>query len=121
MHRVWVFDVKDKLSPTEKNNITVYFASAALHDIQAAMDFNPYNMPFNYSFSRKASYHYGWDWGPRLVTSGIWKPIQIRAYDKAMIDSTLFRNDKVTINTTKNARVYGWADLKINAPEQYQI
>lgn len=85
------------------------------------MDFNPYNLPFNYSFSRKASYHYGWDWGPRLVTCGIWKPIKIRAYDKAFIDSTLFRNDKVTVNTTKNARIYGWVDLKIKSPEKYSI
>lgn len=29
-------------------------------------------------YSRKAPYHYGWDWGPRLVTMGIWRPISIR-------------------------------------------
>lgn len=28
-------------------------------------------------FTRKAPYHYGWDWGPRLVTSGIWKEVYI--------------------------------------------
>ena len=32
-------------------------------------------------FTRKAQYHYGWDWGPRLVTCGIWKPVKLRAYD----------------------------------------
>ena len=30
----------------------------------------------NSVFSRKAQYHFGWDWGPRLVTSGIWKPVR---------------------------------------------
>ena len=28
-------------------------------------------------FSRKAPYHFGWDWGPRFVTSGIWRPVHL--------------------------------------------
>lgn len=28
-------------------------------------------------FCRKAPYHFGWDWGPRLVTSGIWRPVYL--------------------------------------------
>ena len=36
-------------------------------------------------FVRKAPYQYGWDWGPRLVDCGIWKPIEIMAYDTARI------------------------------------
>jgi len=91
--------LKDTLVANDTNNITIRFASAALHDIRASMDLYPYEMPFNYSFSRKASYHYGWDWGPRLVTCGIWKPIKIRAYDKILITGSLFRNDKVMNNT----------------------
>ncbi len=30
---------------------------------------------------RKAAYQFGWDWGPTLITSGIWKPIYIRCWD----------------------------------------
>jgi len=30
---------------------------------------------------RKAAYHFGWDWGPVLITSGIWRPIYIRCWD----------------------------------------
>ena len=30
-------------------------------------------------WARKAPYHYGWDWGPRFVTSGIWRPARSRA------------------------------------------
>jgi beta-mannosidase len=28
-------------------------------------------------FCRKAPYHFGWDWGPRFVTAGIWRPIRL--------------------------------------------
>ncbi|MFN0276205.1 MAG: glycoside hydrolase family 2 protein, partial [Chitinophagales bacterium] len=28
-------------------------------------------------FTRKAQYQYGWDWGPRLVTAGVWKDIKL--------------------------------------------
>ena len=36
--------------------------------------------------TRKAAYHYGWDWGPRLVTSGIWRPITLRSWDEFRIN-----------------------------------
>ena len=36
-------------------------------------------------FTRKAPYSYGWDWGIRMVTSGIWRPITLRFYDVASI------------------------------------
>ena len=42
---------------------------------------------------RKAAYHYGWDWGPRFVTSGIWRPVQLRAWSGARIaDLTIVQN-----------------------------
>ncbi len=39
---------------------------------------------------RKAPYHFGWDWGPRLVTSGIWKPVILKAWNEAMINDVRF-------------------------------
>ncbi|WP_068472212.1 beta-mannosidase [Saccharicrinis aurantiacus] len=41
-------------------------------------------------FTRKAPYHYGWDWGPRFVTSGIWRPISIKAWNDAQITDVHF-------------------------------
>lgn len=37
-------------------------------------------------FTRKAPYSYGWDWGIRMVTCGIWRPVTLRFYDVATID-----------------------------------
>lgn len=37
-------------------------------------------------FSRKAPYSYGWDWGIRMVTSGVWRPITLTLFDVATID-----------------------------------
>ena len=28
-------------------------------------------------FTRKAPYHYGWDWGERMITIGIWRPVRV--------------------------------------------
>lgn len=38
-------------------------------------------------FTRKAQYHFGWDWGPRFVTAGIWKPIYLESFNSAAIDN----------------------------------
>ena len=40
--------------------------------------------------TRKAAYHYGWDWGPRLVSSGIWRPITLLSWDDFRIKELSF-------------------------------
>ncbi|KAF2495038.1 glycoside hydrolase [Lophium mytilinum] len=35
---------------------------------------------------RKAQYHWGWDWGPILMTCGIWKPINVETYEVRIED-----------------------------------
>lgn len=47
-------------------------------------------------FTRKAAYHYGWDWGPRLVTSGIWRPIILKAWNDLRITDVFIQQPKVT-------------------------
>ncbi len=43
------------------------------------------------SFSRKAPFHFGWDWGPRLVTTGIWRPVKITCANQAVLEDVYFR------------------------------
>ncbi|KAL8732792.1 MAG: hypothetical protein Q9181_003830 [Wetmoreana brouardii] len=35
---------------------------------------------------RKAQYHYGWDWGPALLTCGPWRPINLEIYTSRVAD-----------------------------------
>ena len=38
------------------------------------------------AFVRKAQYMYGWDWGPRLVSCGLWRPVTLLEYQARIID-----------------------------------
>lgn len=38
------------------------------------------------AFLRKAAYMFGWDWGPRLVSAGIWQPVALLEYDARLLD-----------------------------------
>ncbi|MGH8080165.1 MAG: beta-mannosidase [Lysobacter sp.] len=37
------------------------------------------------NFVRKPGYHYGWDWGPRYVTAGIWRGVSLESWDRLRI------------------------------------
>lgn len=37
------------------------------------------------NFVRKPGYHFGWDWGPRYVTAGIWRPVRLESWDAQRI------------------------------------
>ena len=68
----------------EKNEIRIEFNSSANYDIQMAQKFREeqgFDLPQNFSFTRKAAYQYGWDWGPRILTVGIWKPVTVEIYE----------------------------------------
>ncbi|MYN01407.1 glycoside hydrolase family 2 protein [Pseudoduganella sp. DS3] len=47
------------------------------------------------NFARKPGYHYGWDWGPRYVTAGIWKPVVLHSWNAVRIDNLQLRQDRV--------------------------
>lgn len=48
-------------------------------------------------FTRKAPYHYGWDWGPRFVTSGIWRPVEIVFTDLAQIENVYYKQNNILV------------------------
>lgn len=50
-------------------------------------------------FIRKAQYHFGWDWGPRFVTCGIWKPVHLVGWSDFRVDNVQFTLDKLENDT----------------------
>ncbi|MEO6681676.1 MAG: sugar-binding domain-containing protein, partial [Ginsengibacter sp.] len=81
MFRQWTINVKDQLL-TGKNTLTVYFHSAQNRIDSIAKADLPYVIPDNpRAYVRKAQYHFGWDWGPKLTTSGIWKEVRLEGYN----------------------------------------
>ncbi len=69
-------------------------------------------------YNRKAPYHFGWDWGIRIVQIGIWKPVSITFYDKVRIDDFHIKQTSVTTQTAKienQIEVFSVANEPINA------
>ena len=52
-------------------------------------------------YSRKAPYSYGWDWGIRLTTSGIWRPVTLKFYDVASIEDYFVEQLEVSKDLAK--------------------
>ena len=50
----------------------------------------------NRVFTRKAQFQYGWDWGPKLNTMGIWKEVSLQAWDDSRIENVYLRKDSYT-------------------------
>ena len=47
-------------------------------------------------WTRKAQSHFGWDWGPRLVTAGIWKDVHLQKRTFAKIDSVFAKTISIS-------------------------
>jgi beta-mannosidase len=72
MFRTWRIPVHHLLRQG-RNQLRLEFQASVRHDDSLAV-LSPLRLAGenNRMYSRKAQYQYGWDWGPRLVTCGIW-------------------------------------------------
>jgi len=124
MFRIWKVDVKNNLK-VGKNNLKVVFKSAVEIGKTKAQKLS-YTLPEKERiFSRKAQYHFGWDFGPRFVTSGIYKPIKLLFWNNAIVENVKYDqvelNDtiaKLNFKVTVNAQLAGSYDLKINGVQK---
>lgn len=113
MFRVWTVDVKAALKPAG-NELRIVFRSPIQEGLRL-LEANGYGLPASNDdaatgelgdkkvsvFTRKAPYHYGWDWGPRFVTSGIWRNVYLRGWTGARVNDLYIRQDDVTAEAAK--------------------
>jgi beta-mannosidase len=84
-----VFDVTDKLRIGEPNVLALCF-DRPLDHVGDEESFHPWGRNNERVFMRKAQFGYGWDWGPRLPTIGIWRPVELRRQRVAAIRGVHF-------------------------------
>jgi beta-mannosidase len=86
MFRTWKADVKKWLKP-KGNKLHIYFESP-LKKVEQDWKNLGYELPGGIrTMTRKAQFHYGWDWGPRFVGCGIGKAPEIVAWDELLIEN----------------------------------
>lgn len=69
-------------------------------------------------FTRKAPYHYGWDWGPRFVTMGIWRPVELEIIQNSHITDLYYQQKDIT---DEAADILVNADLEITTDGSYVL
>ena len=76
-------DIKPILKP--QNNLRIVFERTSISEEKEKAKLG-YQLPEgNRIFTRKAQFQYGWDWGPQLNTSGIWRSIKLEAWNDLKI------------------------------------
>lgn len=96
--RTWEFDIKKHLIAGE-NVITVHFASTSPYIRRKQKERYLYHWGTGQDRAaggnrvRKSQCNYGWDWGPKCVTAGIWRPIEIIAFDESRISDVHIRQN----------------------------
>lgn len=108
MFRKWQADIKG-LVHEGKNEVLLHFHSpitVGLEKLAASQLYLP--APNDDSqlggledkqvsvYIRKAPYHFGWDWGPRFVTSGIWKMPKIACWSTFQIEDVYIQQNQLS-------------------------
>nr|WP_321230402.1 glycoside hydrolase family 2 protein [uncultured Psychroserpens sp.] len=87
-------DVKSALKP--QNELRILFEHSSISE-EKEKNKLAYSLPEgNRIFTRKAQFQYGWDWGPKLNTSGIWRPVTLSAWNDFKIEDIYIRPYSLT-------------------------
>ncbi|MFF1833362.1 glycoside hydrolase family 2 protein [Streptomyces sp. NPDC058231] len=84
MHRSYRFDVTGAAGLLEVSFDSAYDEAES---VRALTGDRPNVYPEPSQYIRKMACNFGWDWGPTLVTAGIWRPVRLEHWSTARIAS----------------------------------
>ncbi|MGN6243901.1 MAG: glycosyl hydrolase 2 galactose-binding domain-containing protein, partial [Motilibacteraceae bacterium] len=86
MHRSYRYDVTGLLAGGARE-LEVRLASVydEAEQLRTQIGDRPTVFPEPANLVRKMACNFGWDWGPTLVTAGIWKPVALHAWSTARL------------------------------------
>lgn len=129
MFRTWEIDIKEYLI-IGKNIISIKFLSTYPY-MKEKIDerwltitgINHHRITGS-NYVRKSQCNYGWDWGPMCVTAGIWRDIEIIAYNQTKIADVHITQkhseDKVILDIKTTLDDYENASLKANISVSFE-
>ncbi len=80
----------------ENNQLKIEFSNSKVFEEKAKKKLD-YELPEgNRIFTRKAQFQYGWDWGPKLNTSGIWKDISLKSWNEVVLEDVFVAQGMIT-------------------------
>ncbi|KAK2046257.1 family 2 glycosyl hydrolase [Colletotrichum somersetense] len=110
-------DVTSLLTKNEQNELIITFDSAYLRGWKLVEKYPDHkwgcwNGDNSRLAVRKAQYHWGWDWGPTLLTCGPWRPINLEIYESRITDLYF---ETIVDDSLKSAKVVAHATTEGNA------
>nr|WP_243649290.1 glycoside hydrolase family 2 protein [Luteibacter rhizovicinus] len=130
MFRRWRIPVKEQLHPGS-NTLLVHLHSPIAR-LQPWLLKQPYALPGEFdsafgdepkgkqtsNYVRKANYQYGWDWGPRYVTLGIWQPVRLESWDNLRLADFHVAQPKVDADV---AQLQAQLDLRVDRAQAVDV
>ncbi len=103
------FSVDVKHIIKSENQLHIYFERTSRSEEHQKTQLH-YQLPEgNRIFTRKAQFQYGWDWGPKLNTCGIWRAVKLNAWNRLKIEDLYIKQE--TLDKTHAGLIL---DLKLN-------
>ncbi|MCW5934409.1 MAG: glycoside hydrolase family 2 protein [Fimbriimonadia bacterium] len=96
MFREYRFDVTERLKGSDhhRKHLIAVCLSPIAERLEAMHEARKSEIPGFWSvfhegrvWARKSQMHFGWDWAPRLVTAGLWRGVELRAYQAGCVRS----------------------------------
>ncbi|MGF3057029.1 glycoside hydrolase family 2 protein [Microbacterium sp. YY-01] len=88
-HRTYRWDVTEQVRAAGAAGclLEVEFADVWAHAeaLRDQLGDRPNDYPTPGNFVRKMAANFGWDWGPQLVTAGVWRDVRLEAWSRARL------------------------------------